>query len=310
MRLTSRLTSLLRQLSANESSLPTLAMDIISGVTLKKRQGTKMHIDQLPPEILPGRWLEHTQRVLRQIPDARYYAPNHGALRALSATVAVWAHGRNEGFNDASAATFLAEILPLILGAMQDWRPGPKPEELDWSIFRDPITGHIINPWAKNNKDVNEQMFIAREYPRHAEYLKATKDGVKASYLHKQREEKKEREYLRKVAYTHEQHRQNVFVNGTITQQMEFAKANPRAVIDAHKWEAQTQWRIPWHPRPDGSKQNLTQWMALKKKLGALADDAVQLERQWAQKDLESVRGSWEQTREMRESAEQLLGAK
>lgn len=45
-----------------------------------------MHIDNLPPAILPGRWIdEHTPGVLKLVPSARYYALNYGAKRAFAA---------------------------------------------------------------------------------------------------------------------------------------------------------------------------------------------------------------------------------
>jgi hypothetical protein len=43
---------------------------------------------------------------------------------------------------------------------------------------KDPVSGEMPkNPWSKDSLNVTEQMFIAKENPELAEYLKTTKDG-------------------------------------------------------------------------------------------------------------------------------------
>jgi hypothetical protein len=49
---------------------------------------------------------------------------------------------------------------------------------------KDPVSGEMPkNPWSKDSLNVTEQMFIAKENPELAEYLKATKDGATYSTL-------------------------------------------------------------------------------------------------------------------------------
>src|SRR6266853_706855 len=112
-----------------------------------------MNADNISPEIMPGRWLEHASRVLQQIRHCRYYAMPYSALRAIAAELAVWQKDRSErlheSFDDKAAATFLAEVLPLIApGAIQSWRPGDEPKTPQ--LWKDEVTGEVPkNPWAK-----------------------------------------------------------------------------------------------------------------------------------------------------------------
>src|SRR5215469_13394035 len=102
-----------------------------------------MNITDLPPARLNAVWIdEQTPRVLRLVKHARYAAA-YGVRRGIASAIAVWQHDRaqrHESFDLRKAAEFLAEIAHLFPGMMQTWRPGPEPEELDWSMFRDPVT--------------------------------------------------------------------------------------------------------------------------------------------------------------------------
>jgi len=48
-----------------------------------------MHIDDLPPAVMPGRWInEHVPGTMKLIPGARYYALTYSAKRAIGSVLA------------------------------------------------------------------------------------------------------------------------------------------------------------------------------------------------------------------------------
>jgi hypothetical protein len=177
-------------------------------------------------------------------------------------------------------------------------------------IGRDPVSNQTPkNPWSKGSINVTEQMWLAENEPQLAAYLKAIANGLTYSYLKQQRVEREERDLLRKLEFGEDQHRRNVFRSGTLTQISDFARQNPRPIVDVHKAEANTKVVPVWHPQ-GGRKHELTEMMRMTKTAPALrtvVDRALQVEKAWAQNDLEITRANEAENARLRTAAQKLL---
>jgi len=255
--------------------------------------------------------LDHVRRNLPKVPNSRWYAllDDELALRPLAAALAAWQSERNEGLCDKDVVAFLTELAPWVPGLTQSWRP-PKDEPLAPELWRDPVSNQTPkNPWSKDSINVTEQMWLAENEPQLTAYLKATKDGLSYSFLAKQRQEREDREVLRKLEYDEHTHRRNVFRNGTLTEISDFARQNRRAITEVFKAEANTKVVPIWHPQ-GGRERNLTQSMKLTREnpaLRAVVDRGLQVEKHWAQNDLETARANEAETARLRTAAQKLL---
>ena len=166
----------------------------------------------------------------------------YSAKRAIAAVLALWQRDRaerlHEGFDPTKAAEWLESVLPEFFpGAMQSWRP-PDHEPTQPKPWVDEITGQPArNPWA-DPPDVTSQQLLLKRDPQLAEHLKKTAKGISYKMLIEQRDAAEARKVLRDFTYNAETHNKNPFIVGTITEQMEFAKKRPCAVVDAYKYEA------------------------------------------------------------------------
>ena len=266
-------------------------------------------------DIPQGQWLEHTERILKKIPHARYYAMPYGAKRAIAANLATWWKEynatRHEGFTDTAGEKFLREFLAVIPGAFQK-RPAAPVEQAQVEKLIDPVTGlPVQNPWAKETLDVTSQNLLAKHFPQWSEQLKQIASGKRnAAAVLAERLTEDTNKLVRELEYDHERHARNPFANGADRLQREdFIRNHPEHVTKFYQDET-APVVIPWHPTPDRSQGNLTAMMRLAKEkpeLRAVIDKAIPLERAWAREDLARLHQDSEKTRAMRESAEALL---
>src|SRR5215831_1010422 len=209
------------------------------------------------PEIQQGKWIEHTQRLLRKIPNARYYAFDYAALRAIGSCMAVWWKQENatkhEGFTDADGIRFLTEFLGAIPNSFQN-RPPPPVEPAQVEKLIDPVTQlPVANPWAKESFDVTSQNLLAKHFPQWAEQLKQIASGKRnAATVLQERLAEDTNKLVRELEYDHERHARNPFANGADRLQREdFIRNHPEHVTKFYQDETRPV-TIPWHPRADG----------------------------------------------------------
>ena len=97
-------------------------------------------------------------------------------------------------------------------------------------------------------------------------------------------------------------------LSANLTAQSNFRNEHGDLKADFYKREACTAMTVPWHADPKTGKPNLTLMMGLTKAgFRPVIDKAIELERQWAQSDIEQIRECNIADNERRTSAEMLL---
>lgn len=251
-------------------------------------------------------WMNHARRALKLVPHCRYYSFTEEQVRGIACQLAVWQRKRavegGESYTDPAAADYLAKLLQHCPGSLQDWRPPDEQKKIKWPI--DPLTGRPVNI-----EDQTSLNLLAREDPNlYAEIKRRQASGGVLTYKQLLEDQKaaEARKVLKGLEYTEATHTKNPFISGTISQQMQFAKAHPRLMTDAYKAEAKTRPTIPWH-----SADNLTLMMAITKVgLRDLVDAGAQIERQWIDREQEQLRQVAEENARKSQVNAQLLGVK
>jgi hypothetical protein len=276
------------------------------------------NITDLPPEKVRDMWTGHARRLLRQIPGCRHYAFTDAQVRAIASNLAVWWQQqlRKTGgtFTDKGVLPYLRELLKVIPGAMQDWRPGESPTLPE--IPKDPVTGQPMRNPHEEPKDLTSISQLAVDDPALNEHLKEIAQAGGSTYarikrLHEQEEAQK---LLRGFDYGDSEHAQNALRGGSITQRNDFAAKLPgQHLLPVYKFEATTPVEIPWHPTKDGRPHHVTRMMKITRRnpdMRALIEAGLALEKQWVQRDLEIARGSEAEIARTRAAAEALLNPK
>ena len=221
---------------------------------------------------------------LKKVKWSRYYACDGAILLGLGALISEWAASRSgEPFTQADVIKFLEQLRPFTPALFQN-RPGPEQPAIDLESWKDPATGKVPpNPFDKNTLNISEQAWLEQNQPQLAKYLKevAEAGGLSYRYLAGQRDEKANREALRDLVYTVEEHETNVFRGKNLSLQNSFRQSLGNDVANFFQREAQTPAELPWL----GEKPNLTLTSKLAKDdpaLHQLVKASITTARQWA----------------------------
>ncbi len=182
---------------------------------------------------------EHGIAAFKLVPNSRHYAADERAHAALGALCAAFVEPNRAAGRNFSRHEFaeVLESLTQFMPSLVQQRPSPEPKAP--TPWRDEVTGQTArNPYEKP-QDFESIRILERRDPLLAAHLKAIAGGVSYAYLAKIEDEKAERETLRKLPYGETEHKQNVFLSGTLTEQGQFTKLIHPAVVQFYRREAE-----------------------------------------------------------------------
>jgi hypothetical protein len=259
---------------------------------------------------LPGAlpiFRDHVIAVLKKhFPLSRWYALTETDLAALSALAAAWWE-RERGKDPRASLTrealreFLEPIVPQISGMLQR-RPRDPAKLPEWPV--DPLTKQPVAI-----KDATSRNLLARENPDLWEAIKRReKSGGVFTYkqLLEDQQAAEEAKLVRDLEYGETQHASNPYRNGSLTARSDFARANPKPIVDYYKLESETKIRVPW------LESNLTDRMNLAKnqQLNELLPRTRELMTAWGHEALEQVQKAGQELAQREEAAQRLLATK
>jgi hypothetical protein len=253
---------------------------------------------------------EHVTKALRKIPDSRYYALDERALDSLAAFGIAWqeqraANGKN--FDTDAFTEVISELCKHIPSLMQrrvsESTPMPK-------VWTDPVTSAQL-PSPFDLKDDAARLRATTVLAKHDPDLLAHFQAMRADpYKHVQslRDAEAKRLQLEGVKYGEDEHKVNVFVNGTLDERARFTKENPAEVVEVYKAEAQPV-KIPWTP---GSRNLSEEGRLLREAphIAALAARAANIQRTIIETKLAEAREAEKAAQRERQSAEAMLSGK
>jgi hypothetical protein len=171
----------------------------------------------------------------KMLPGNRSYALNETALEGMAALAKAYIHGNDGVGTEKEFGKILTELGAFVPNLFQ-----PKPDESKQppKIPTDPVSGERLpNPWAKGNENLAAQSFVQKTDPELAEYFKqAASDPWKFAIQWQDKESK--RELRAAFTYTTDDHKNNPFATGRLTEQGELQKRDP-VLAEIYKREAQ-----------------------------------------------------------------------